>query len=156
MPLRERTEDIQPLALFFVDTFSKEYGKEIGGIHSGAVQALEAHAWPNNVSELRDVIENAVLLAQNSLILREDIRFNISKKSIALESFLSREDFFKLEEIERIYIETVVRRMRNNKSKAAKILGISRNTLQKRIDSFASRPLIRKAKKKSGHQPSLF
>jgi len=157
LPLRERPEDIQPLALFFLDTFSKEYGKQIGSIHSGALQALEAHSWRGNVSELRDVIENAVLLAQNALILREDIRFNISKKSIALESFLSREDFFRLEELEKIYIQTVLRRMKNNKSKAAKILGISRNTLQNKIDLFASHPAKHKTKKrKTGQQQSLF
>jgi len=157
LPLRERPEDIQPLALFFLDAFSKEYGKQIGSIHSGALQALEAHRWLGNVSELRDVIENAVLLAQNPLILREDVRFNISKKSIALESFLSREDFFKLEELEKIYIQTVLRRMKNNKSKAAKILGISRNTLQKKIDLFASHQASRKmSKKKTGRQQSLF
>jgi DNA-binding NtrC family response regulator len=99
-------------------------------------------------------MENAVLLAQNPLITREDIRFNISKKSIALESFFGREDFFQLEEIERIYIQTVLRRVKNNKSKAANILGITRNTLQKRIDSFVKAETKHKARKKS-RQPTL-
>jgi two-component system response regulator HydG len=154
LPLRDRLDDIQPLASFFVDRFSKEYSKDIGGIHSEALAALKSHAWPNNVSELKNVMENAVLLAQNPLITREDIRFNISKKSIALESFFGREDFFQLEEIERIYIQTVLRRVKNNKSKAANILGITRNTLQKRIDSFVKAETKHKARKKS-RQPTL-
>lgn len=158
LPLRDRTEDIHPLALFFIDKYSKEYGKEIGGIHSAALQILENYPWTGNVSELRDVIENAVILAQTPLITKEDIRFNISKKSIALESFLTREDFFTLEELERIYIQTVFRRLKNNKSKAAKVLGISRNTLQKKIDQFAAEhaKVQKKTKKKNGNQRLLF
>ena len=108
------------------------------------------------MSELKNVIENAVLLSQNPLITREDIRFNISKKSIALESFFCREDFFQLEEIERIYIQTVLRRVKNNKSKAAHILGITRNTLQKRIDSLVKAESNRKTRKKSRQQTLPF
>jgi len=158
LPLRDRKEDIHPLALFFIDKYGKEYGKEIGGIHSAALQLLESYPWTGNVSELRDVIENAVILAQTPLITREDIRFNISKKSIALESFLTREDFFTLEELERIYIQTVFRRLKNNKSKAAKVLGISRNTLQKKIDQFAAEHARaqKKTRKKTPNQRLLF
>jgi transcriptional regulator with PAS, ATPase and Fis domain len=154
LPLRSRPDDIKPLATFFMDKFSKEYGKDIGGIHSRALAMLEGHDWPENVSELRDVIENAVLLADGPLITKDDIRFNISKKAIALESFLSREDFFTLEEIEHIYINTVLRRMKNNKSKTAKILGVSRNTLQRRIGIFEEKP-ARKKRRKSDRQPRL-
>ncbi len=156
LPLRERRDDIKPLAGFFVDKFSKEYGKDVGGIHSSALKVLEAYHWPGNVSELRDVMENATLLAQGPLITNEDIRFNISKKSIALESFLCREDFFTLEEIERIYIQTVLRRVKNNKSRAAKILGVSRNTLQRRLNSLDDSVQKKKNRGKSRNQPSLF
>ena len=117
LPLRDRPADIQHLATFFTDRFSKEYGKDIGGLHKSALDRLESWQWPGNVSELRDVIENAVLLSRHMLIMDDDIRFNVSKKFIALESFLCHEDFFTLEEIEKIYIQTVLRRMKNNKSK---------------------------------------
>jgi len=153
LPLRSRRDDIRPLATFFMDKFSKEYGKDIGGIHSRALSLLEGYEWPENVSELRDVMENAVLLADGPLITKDDIRFNISKKAIALESFLSREDFFTLEEIEHIYINTVLRRLKNNKSRTAKVLGVSRNTLQRRIGAF-EQP-ARKRKRKNTHQPRL-
>ncbi len=156
LPLRDRIKDIKPLAFLFMDKFCKEYGKNIGGIHSEALSSLNSHLWPGNVSELRDVMENAVLLSQSPLITIDDIRFNISKKSIALESFLSGEDFFKLGELENIYIKTVLRRVKNNKSKASKILGISRNTLQRKLDSFLTKPLRKKPKKKTGNQPALF
>jgi two-component system response regulator HydG len=157
LPLRDRREDIKPLSLYFMDKFCKEYGKEdIGGIHSEALNALLAYEWPGNVSELKDVIENSVLLSQSPLITREDIRFNISKKSIALESFLCSEDFFRLEELESIYIQTVLRRVKMNKSKAAKILDISRNTIQRRMDSFTKSARKKKSKKKNSNQPTLF
>ncbi len=154
LPLRSRRDDIKPLATFFIDKYSKEYGKDVGGIHSRAMVLLEKHDWPENVSELRDVMENAVLLADGPLITRDDIRFNISKKAIALESFLSREDFFTLEEIEHIYINTVLRRLNNNKSKTAKVLGVSRNTLQRRIDTD-EKPPARKKRRKNNNQPRL-
>jgi DNA-binding NtrC family response regulator len=154
LPLRNRRDDINPLATFFMDKYSKEYGKDIGGIHSRAMALLEKHDWPENVSELRDVMENAVLLADGPLITKDDIRFNISKKAIALESFLSREDFFTLEEIEHIYINTVLRRLNNNKSKTAKVLGVSRNTLQRRIDTN-EKPPARKKRRKNKNQPRL-
>lgn len=155
-PLRDRVEDIQPLATFFIDKFSKEYGKEIGGIHSLALKALEGYQWQGNVTELRDVVENAVLLSGGPLLVKEDIRFNISKKSIALESFLSREDFFALEEIENIYIQTVLRRVKNNKARAARILGISRNTLLRKLNMI-NRPLKKpRTSKKAENQPALF
>ncbi len=154
LPLRNRRDDINPLANFFMDKYSKEYGKDIGGIHSRAMALLEKYDWPENVSELRDVMENAVLLADGPLITKDDIRFNISKKAIALESFLSREDFFTLEEIEHIYINTVLRRLNNNKSKTAKVLGVSRNTLQRRIDTN-EKPPARKKRRKNKNQPRL-
>ena len=154
LPLRSRRDDIKPLATFFIDKYSKEYGKDVGGIHSRAMVLLEKHDWPENVSELRDVMENAVLLADGPLITKDDIRFNISKKAIALESFLSREDFFTLEEIEHIYINTVLRRLNNNKSKTAKVLGVSRNTLQRRIDTD-EKPPARKKRRKNNNQPRL-
>jgi len=156
LPLRDRVEDVQPLATFFTDKFSKEYGKEIGGIHSSALNVLEAYQWQGNVSELRDVIENAVLLSNGLLLVEEDVRFNISKKSIALESFLSREDFFALDEIESIYIQTVLRRVNNNKAKASRILGISRNTLQRKLISFTEANKKTKVSKKMKNQPLLF
>ena len=122
-----------PLRLFSWINSARNTEKISAEFTAGALALLENHDWPENVSELRDVMENAVLLADGPLITKDDIRFNISKKAIALESFLSREDFFTLEEIEHIYINTVLRRLKNNKSKTAKVLGVSRNTLQRRI-----------------------
>jgi len=156
LPLRDRAADIQPLATFFTDRFSNEYGKNIGGLHSSAAERLQGWGWPGNVSELRDVIENAVLLSRHQLIMDEDIRFNVSKKFIALESFLCREDFFTLEEVEKIYIQTVLRRMKNNKSKTSKILSISRNTLQSKLEHYNALPVKQKTRRKSATQQTLF
>jgi len=142
--------------IFFPLLHSKEYGKDVGGLHSSALKLLEAYDWKGNVSELRDVIENAVLLSNGSLLVKENVRFNISKKSIALESFLSGEDFFALDEIESIYIQTVLRRVKNNKAKASRILGISRNTLQRKLNTYADIVKKKKSSKKIKNQPLLF
>lgn len=155
-PLRERKNDISPLATFFVDTLSKEYSKEIGKINTEAMNRLMAYDWPGNVSELRDVIENAVMLSESPILCGEDIRFNVSKKSIALESFLSREDFFSLSELENIYVNTVLKRLNYNKTKAAKVLGVSRNTLQRKISGGNLKPDKPADTRKKTQQPSFF
>ena len=143
-----------PLRLFSWINSARNTEKISAEFTAGPWHCLEKYDWPENVSELRDVMENAVLLADGPLITKDDIRFNISKKAIALESFLSREDFFTLEEIEHIYINTVLRRLKNNKSKTAKVLGVSRNTLQRRIDTHEKQP-ARKKRRKNGNQPRL-
>ncbi len=155
-PLRERRLDISPLASFFVDKLSKEYNKEIGKIDREAMNLLMSYDWPGNVSELRDVIENAVMLAENPVLCSDEIRFNVSKKSIALESFLNREDFFSLSELENIYVNTVLKRLNYNKTKAAKVLGVSRNTLQRKISDVNYKSEKKKTSRKKTAQPSLF
>jgi len=155
-PLRNRKKDIKPLALYFMHMFCREYEKDIGGIHSEALKLLYDYSWPGNVGDLKGVIENAVLLCQGLLITADDIRFNTSKKSVALESFLNQEDFFNLDDLEKIYINTVLRRVKNNKSKASRILGISRNTLQRKLDSFSLNLTQKKPRKKKNSQPTLF
>ncbi len=69
---------------------------------------------------------------------------------------MSGEDFFALDEIESIYIQTVLRRVKNNKAKAARILGISRNTLQRKLNTFTDMAKKTKTSKKMKSQPLLF
>jgi transcriptional regulator with GAF, ATPase, and Fis domain len=74
-PLRERKEDIVPLATHFTDLYAKELKKEVRGLDPGAVRALKRHTWPGNIRELENTIERAVLMAEGRYICEED--FNL-------------------------------------------------------------------------------
>jgi len=116
-PLRERPEDIEPLAKAFV-------ARRKRGIDKTAVEMLRAHRWPGNVRELRNVIDRAVLLEESDWVT--------SRSLPPLESDFvgaAAEREWTLEQLEARYIREVLRRTRSNFSRAAAILGINRKTL---------------------------
>jgi DNA-binding NtrC family response regulator len=77
-PLRERREDIEPLALGYLRRFSDQFGRPLDGIEGAAVAALEAYAWPGNVRELINVMERAVLLCRGTILGLEDLPTSLS------------------------------------------------------------------------------
>lgn len=129
-PLRKRSADIIPLSFFFLEIFNEEYHREIDGIDPEAQKFLKTYSWPGNVSELKNVIEHAVLTCKKNKLYREDLESIISGKSITLETLFNQNEFLPLEEMDKLYIRTILRKVKGNKSKAAKILKISRNTLK--------------------------
>ncbi len=118
-PLRQRKEDIIPLAREFL----REYGMEKGvvSLSRGAEELLLSYSWPGNVRELRNEIERACLVCNGKVL--EPAHFT--------ERLRSGEGFKTLKEIEREYAERVLKAVGGNKSRAARILGISRPTLRK-------------------------
>ena len=129
-PLRERTQDITPLSLYFLDLFNEEYNREIEGIEPEAQKFLKSYSWPGNVSELKNVIEHAVLTCKGNMLSHDNLEVNITGRPITLEALLNQNEFLPLEDMEKLYIRTILRKVKGNKSKAAKILKISRNTLK--------------------------
>jgi DNA-binding NtrC family response regulator len=128
-PLRERREDIVPLASLFVREARGRHKRPALRLTANAASALERHPWPGNVRELKHTIERAVL----SLVDRDDI----TESDLPLEMFDDPAHAFApdaagqptLEEVERRYIEVVLRQVKGNQSEAARILGISRKAL---------------------------
>jgi DNA-binding NtrC family response regulator len=139
-PLRERREDIEPLALHFLRRFAGRMSKEIHGIDAEAMQALQGYSWPGNVRELENVMERAVILTGGSSItpavipLRGAIAANPAAE--APLSPLPKPQMVPLEEMERRHIEAVLRGTGYHKSRTAEILKISRRTLDRRIADF--------------------
>ncbi len=127
-PLRERPEDIPLLARGFVRGAAKRFGRKIAGIDPAAMEILRAYAWPGNVRELRNVIDRAVIMETGD---------RLTPASLPTEGFFGGGDLVRgaleqawtLEELERHYIEEILRKTRGNQSRAAAILGISRKTL---------------------------
>jgi len=135
--LRERTEDIPILASYFIDHFNKELGRSVRGLSREAVEVMMAYDWPGNVRELRNVIERAILLESTDLILADHLpREMVERATPAVpDSGSSRPKGMPmtLEEAEGLAVVEALRWAGGNKSKAAKALGISRQTLRQKM-----------------------
>ncbi|NIM19805.1 MAG: response regulator [Candidatus Latescibacteria bacterium] len=141
-PLRERKEDIPLLVNHFVDRFNKELGKRIRPVKREVMEALLTYDWPGNVRELKNVIERAMLLDAEDEILIEHLPPEIQglaseeRKEEASSAFLASFFPMTLREVERIQIQRTLEQTNGNKSRAASILGISRQTLREKLKSF--------------------
>jgi two-component system response regulator HydG len=134
-PLRARGSDILRLATHFVDVFSKRSKKEVSGIAEPAAEKLLAYSWPGNVRELRNVIERAVALTPYDMVTLGDLPEKV-RAFRADTVFIGGQDpteLVPLEEVERRYIEHVLKAVDNNRTQAAKILGLDRKTLYRKL-----------------------
>lgn len=141
-PLRERPEDIEPLALHFLRRFAARMAKEIYSIAPDALQALQSYSWPGNVRELENVMERAVILTGGNSVqadvipLRGTARPAQTAANEAVASPTPRPAMVPLEDMERQHIENVLKGTGYHKSRTADILKISRRTLDRRIEDF--------------------
>ncbi len=129
-PLRERREDITPLANHFLGIHARRYRKGIGGFDHNALQAMLDHQWQGNVRELNHVVERAVLMAQGNCIKASDLALRASSASSA------RLEDMSLEDVEEFLIKKALARYGGNVSHAASALGLSRSALYRRLQRF--------------------
>ena len=143
-PLRDRREDIIPLAKFFLAKFSGEMGRKPAQMDKEAEKILLAENWRGNVRELQNTIERAVILLRGDVLTGEALAmvtssglFGSSQSSAsATGAFQIPTMGFNLEEHEKSLLEQALERSGGNKSRAAKLLGISRATLRYRLEKF--------------------
>jgi DNA-binding NtrC family response regulator len=129
-PLRERREDIGLLAEHFLRRYAARYRKALIGFEPEAIAALEAHPWPGNVRELDHTLERAVLMAQGNAIGAVDLGLRTTPGAAPrLEDLL-------LEEVERLLVRKALERHGGNVSQAAKVLGLSRSALYRRLQHY--------------------
>ncbi len=129
-PLRERPEDIVPLAEHFLGRHTAVYQRIAAGFSAEAKNALLRHAWPGNVRELDHAVERAVLMAQRESISSEDL--GLMEAHYATPSL----DDMSLEEVEQLLIQKALAAHTGNVSHAAKALGLSRSALYRRIAKY--------------------
>lgn len=134
-PLAERNGDIPLLSRHFLAKKSREMKKEIREIHPEAMALLSGYGWPGNVRELENVIERAVALQNGPVILPEDLPSYIRELSIETYRRPSSE-IPTLEEHEKRYIRWVLERCDGNKTRAAKMMGIDRVSLWRKLKRF--------------------
>ncbi|MBI4818217.1 MAG: sigma-54-dependent Fis family transcriptional regulator [Deltaproteobacteria bacterium] len=135
-PLRSRGTDVLLLAHHFLEKYSRAAGKTIAGISSGAASKLLAYVWPGNVRELSNAIERAVAVAQYSEISVEDLPSKIRDHERSHVVVVSDDpsDLVPLDTVEQQYIQRVVESTGGNKTLAAKILGLDRTTLYRKLE----------------------
>jgi two-component system response regulator AtoC len=133
-PLRERRDDIMPLARHFVMDANTRFHKSIEGFTPDAERLMVGYQWPGNVREVRNLIERLVILGSSELIEPQHLPVQFAtqvRQAVVPEA--SADEPRTLAEVERAYIAQIMQRVESNKSKAAKILGISRQTLRKKL-----------------------
>lgn len=130
--LRERKEDIVPLAHQFLEQFAHKYRRPINGIDDTARYALENASWNGNIRELQNCIEKAVILSDGTELTAEDLQIKPSQSSISNTSSLRSAS----EEDEERLVRDAMSRSNGNISGAAKILGVSRPTMYAKLKKY--------------------
>lgn len=130
-PLRERAEDIPALLGHYVAHYQKQYGRPARAIAPSAFDALCTHAWPGNVRALRHACERAVILAESELYRLADFGLHSAE---ALPAAAASIDVLKLDALERDAIAAALDQVQGNISRAAKLLGISRAALYRKLE----------------------
>jgi transcriptional regulator with GAF, ATPase, and Fis domain len=137
-PLRERTDDIPLLVETFLEQIGRSVGRPAAGVTDDALQKLMLYAWPGNVRELRNVVERAVILSEGGLITSEHLPLSVASKAAPAmtprETTITSKNLQTVSSAERELILRALERSGNNKSKAARLLGLTRAQLRSRIE----------------------
>ena len=130
--MRERNEDVVALIDLFLNRACERQSRSFIGVSAAAMRRLVAHHWPGNARELANVIERAVVLSDHDTLVPED--FDVPKhggvKALLAEGADSN---IPLDELERVYVRRVLDEHGGNKAGAARILGINRRTLYRKL-----------------------
>ena len=139
--LRERKEDIIPLATHFISLFNRDFNKKIQGIDSLAERMLTEYGWPGNIRELKNVIERAIILGNNDTLLLEHLPLEIVAKTtapseVSTSTFRLPPEGIDIEEVERELIRQALEVTEWNQSKAAKKLNLGIDAFRYRMKKF--------------------
>jgi DNA-binding NtrC family response regulator len=137
-PLRERREDIGPLAQYFVRKIARECGRDVRGVSAGALEVLTRYDWPGNVRELENVLHRAVVLTRSQVIHLQDVPLDVAMPEtgsrVGEDTGPPLRDA--LEQFERQYILRVLEGVGWNVSHAARRLGVHRNTVLTKLSAW--------------------
>jgi transcriptional regulator with PAS, ATPase and Fis domain len=140
-PLRERLDDILELAYAFLEELGETVGRPAAGISREAKEQLLAYSWPGNVRELRNAVERAVILADGAQIRSEHLpvphaRPSSSPTTVDASTVSLPSGGVNLEALERSLVAKALTQARYNKTRAAKLLGLTRAQLYSRIEKY--------------------
>jgi DNA-binding NtrC family response regulator len=139
-PLRERKEDIVPLAKHFIDESAAEIKKDVRGIDPGAVRELNRHTWPGNIRELKNAMERAVLLSEQPFIRQEDLHItgaqHSSQDNAQSINLKLPPNGIDLDELEKLAILEALRINNWVQKDAARFLGISSRVMNYKVAKY--------------------
>lgn len=130
-PLRERPEDVALLATHFIEKFSAEAGKKIRGFAEEAIKTLKSCQWRGNIRELENVIQRAVFICNGETINTADLMLEATASQQTGEG--------KIRDMEKDLIMKTLKDVNNNKTKAAKILGVSVRTIRNKLNEYGQK-----------------
>jgi DNA-binding NtrC family response regulator len=137
--LRERQEDFGALTMHLLRRFNQELRKGVVGISKDAMGLLERYTWPGNVRELENVIERAVILCQGTVVTAQDLpslREHPRAPVLGGDAFRLPPGGIVLAEVEKGFIRQALEQSRQNKTHAARLLGLSRTQLRTRMRQY--------------------
>lgn len=134
-PLRQRPDDIGPLAEHFLRQYRKQYNRSVGQISPELLRHLKQYAWPGNVRELQHAIERAVILARGNTLTPDDFFFGTSPAALA-QGNLPGNDGLQIETMERRLIQQAMQKHGGNITDVARELGLSRQALYRRMEKY--------------------
>jgi DNA-binding NtrC family response regulator len=130
-PLKDRPEDILPLAEHFLARATSRADKYVIGFSGAAVKRVLAHDWPGNVRELENAVERAVALCEGDHVTPDDLPESVKARKAPDFLEAAAERFMTIDELSRAYAQFVLRRVGGKKLRAASLLGVDRRTLQR-------------------------
>jgi two-component system response regulator HydG len=139
-PLRSRGTDVLLLAQHFVEQFAVRANKEVAGLSEAVAERLLNYTWPGNVRELRNVIERAVALTRYDKLAVDDLPEKIRdyRSSQVFVGGSDPSELVPIEEVDRRYILHVLESVGGNKTLAARILGLDRKTLYRKLHQYGA------------------
>lgn len=135
-PVRARGDDVVLLAEHFAAKFAGDFRKAITGFSEDALSALRSYSWPGNVREVRNVIERAVLLSRGQTLGRDDLVLGRDGRVAETNGFSLPAEGLDLHELENSLIRQALSRAGNNQSRAARLLGLSRDAFRYRLEKL--------------------
>lgn len=136
-PLRERSEDIEQLVAYFVERYQQKSGKRVTGISDRALRVLQNYPWPGNVRELENCVERAVIVASGRMVTENDWPETIRAHSIPDQNAVIQLSVpMKMDDVERLMINHTLLFTNGDKAKAARLLGIGRKTLYRKLEQY--------------------
>jgi DNA-binding NtrC family response regulator len=138
-PLRERQEDLPELARHFLERFATLYGRSVREIADEAVERMQQHLWPGNVSELESVLRNTVLRSDGEVLQSHDLPLLAN----TIDSEQSSAKSVRLQDVIAQHVLRVLKDCGGNKLRASELLGISRSTLYRMLDANVSADTLR-------------
>jgi len=131
-PLRERTEDIEPLLKHFASEFARKLNKPTPKIEKETISFLKNYSFPGNVRELKNMVERALILCKNEYLSESDFMTNTSNKTDSQQAKIN----YNLEENELSLIRLALKERNYNQNKTAELLGITRDSLIRRLKKY--------------------